>query len=412
MSTRRVVVTGMGMVSPLGNNTEDTWKAILNGDSGVSTIDTFETSDLGTRIAAQVKGFDPLQYIEAKETKRIAPFTQYALAATDEAIRQAQFLDHEFDADRVGVAVGSGIGGINTITDGTITAHKNGIKRVSPFFIPASIINIVAGHISMRYKFKGPNISIVTACTTGTHNIGHAFRMIKYGDADVMVAGGTEMATSRLTIAGFGACRALSKRNDEPTRASRPWDKGRDGFVFGEGAAVLMLEEYEYAKKRGAPILAELTGFGMSADAFHVTAPDPSGHGSYTAMKNAIKDGGLAPTDINYINAHATSTPAGDEVEVKAIKNLFGDHANSLPVSSTKSMIGHLLGAAGSIEAAFSILAIRDQVAPPTINLDEPDSGCDLNFVSSGPQEHTINHVLSNSLGFGGTNGAILFSKI
>ncbi|WP_131781671.1 beta-ketoacyl-ACP synthase II [Legionella gresilensis] len=412
MSKRRVVVTGMGMVTPLGLNVEDTWQGILAGKSGVAPVEGFDATDFPTKIWAKVKNFNIENYVPLKEARKMDMFTQYGLAAADEAIASSGLVIDEDLSLRAGVAVGAGIGGIETITNNQEKLMSGGPRRVSPFFIPAGIINMVAGQISIKYKLKGPNISVVTACTTGTHNIGLAGRMIAYGDADIMVCGGAEMTTTPLCLAGFSSVKALSKRNDEPEKASRPWDKDRDGFVMGEGAGVLVLEEYEHAKARGAKIYAELVGFGMSGDAFHITAPDDDADGASRAMLAAIQDANISPSEVNYINAHGTSTYLNDLNETKAVKKIFGDHAYKLAISSTKSMTGHLLGAAGSVEAIFSILAIRDQVAPPTINLEHPDEGCDLNYVPHKPQSMKIDYVLSNSLGFGGTNGTLLFKRL
>lgn len=410
--SRRVVVTGLGAVTPLGNTVPETWRAILAGKSGVGPITHFDATSLTTRISAEVKGFNPELALSAKEARKTDVFVQYATEAVRQAIEDSGVTIDESNEYRVGVAIGSGIGGLPWIEKNHSALLKGGPRKISPFFIPAAIINMAAGMPSMKFSLKGPNISIVTACTTGLHNIGHAARMIQHNDADVMVAGGTEMATSMLGIGGFASLKALSRRNDEPEKASRPWDKDRDGFVLGEGAAVVILEEYEHAKKRGATIYAELIGFGMSDDAYHMTAPDPEGTGFAMSMKNALDDAGLATTAIDYINAHGTSTPAADHVEALAIKKRFGDHAYKLAVSSTKSMTGHMLGAAGSVESIFSVLAIRDQIAPPTINLDNPDEDCDLNFVPHQAREMKINIVLSNSFGFGGTNGSLIFKKI
>ena len=409
---RRVDITGLGMVSPLGLNVETSWRGILEGKSGVGIVDTFDTTDFPSKLCANVKGFDPSEHFSVKALRKTDGFTQYGIVASREALADAGLDLEKEDPNRVGVAVGSGIGGIFTITQHNQKLIEQGPRKLSPFFIPAGIINMVAGQISMEFNCRGPNISIVTACTTGTHNIGHAARMIAYGDAEVILSGGSEMATTPLCLAGFAACRALSTRNDEPTKASRPWDKDRDGFVLGEGAGILILEEYEHAVNRGARIYAELKGFGMSADAYHITLPLPNGEGFVLSMMNALKDANMDPEQIDYINAHGTSTPAGDVVEAQAVRRAFKDHADKLAVSSTKSMIGHLLGAAGAVEAIFSILAMRDQVAPPTINLDNPSEGCDLNFVPHVAQPMKIDVVLSNSFGFGGTNGTLIFQKI
>lgn len=412
MNKRRVVVTGMGMLTPVGLNVQETWQNILAGVSGVALVDDFDTSDYTTKIWAKVKNFNIENHVPVKDARKMDVFTQYGIAAADEAMLDSGLIMDEALSRRTGVAVGAGIGGIQTITNNQDRLVAGGPRKVSPFFIPAGIINMVAGQISIKHQLKGPNISVVTACTTGTHNIGLAGRIIAYGDADVMICGGAEMTTTPLCLAGFSAVRSLSKRNDEPEKASRPWDKDRDGFVMGEGAGVLVLEEYEHAKARGAKIYAELVGFGMSGDAYHITSPDEDADGASRAMEAAIHDAGIDADQVDYINAHGTSTYLNDMNETKAIKRVFKDHAYDLAVSSTKSMTGHLLGAAGSVEAIFSILAIRDQVAPPTINLDNPDEGCDLNYVAHKPQKRTINYVLSNSLGFGGTNGSLIFKRI
>ncbi len=412
LSKRRVVVTGLGIVSPLGLNVEDTWKAILMGKSGVGPIDHFDATDISCRICSHVKNFDPLLYMTEKEARKKDIFIQYGIAAAVQAITDSGLTVTEENSDRIGFAIGSGIGGLPFIEKSTTILNESGPRRISPFFIPGAIINMIAGNLSIMYGMRGPNIAVVTACTTGTHNIGLAARTIAYGDADVMIAGGSEMATTKLGISGFAAMRALSTRNDEPEKASRPWDVDRDGFVLGDGAGVIVLESYEHAKQRGAHIYAELVGFGMSADAYHITTPHLEGRGAATSMLNAIADAGMKPEEVDYINAHGTSTPAGDELEVLAVKRSFGDHAYKMAVSSTKSMTGHLLGAAGSVEAIFSILAIRDQVAPPTINLDNPSEGCDLNFVPHHPQQMKIRAALSNSFGFGGTNGSLLFRQL
>lgn len=412
MTKRRVVVTGLGIVSPIGNSIESVWDALLKGKSGVTRIDHFDASRLNTKISAPVRDFDVSQAMSLKEARRSDLFVQFAAEATRQAIEDAAIDITEELSVRAGTAIGSGIGGLPWIEKNYKACEEGGPRKISPFFIPGAIINMAAGFISMRYHLKGPNISIVTACTTGTHNIGHAARIIAYGDADLMVAGGTEMSTSELCIGGFNAAKALSTRNDEPEKASRPWDKDRDGFVLGEGAGILILEEFEHAKKRNARIYAELIGFGMSSDAYHVTSPCPEGNGFTLSMKNALADAHIAAEAIDYINAHGTSTPAADPIEALAIKKAFGDYAYQLAVSSTKSMTGHLLGAAGAIEAIFSVLAIRDQVAPPTINLDNPDEGCDLNFVPHHSQPMKINTVLSNSFGFGGTNGSLIFRSV
>ncbi|STY29449.1 3-oxoacyl-ACP synthase [Legionella wadsworthii] len=412
LNKRRVVITGMGMLTPVGLNVEETWQNILAGKSGVVVADEFDANEYSTRIWAKVKDFNIENYVPLKDARKMDVFTQYGIAAADEAIRDSGLNIDANLANRIGVAVGAGIGGIQTISNNQDKLMAGGPRKVSPFFIPAGIINMVAGQISIRHQLKGPNISVVTACTTGTHNIGLAGRMISYGDADVMVCGGAEMTLTPLCLAGFSAVRSLSKRNDEPEKASRPFDKDRDGFVMGEGAGILVLEEYEHAKARGAKIYAELVGFGMSGDAYHITAPDEDADGAARAMEAAIHDAHIDPEQVDYINAHGTSTYLNDLNETKAIKRVFKQHAYDLAVSSTKSMTGHLLGAAGAVEAIFSILAIRDQIAPPTINLDNPDEGCDLNYVPHTPQKRNINYVLSNSLGFGGTNGSLLFKRV
>jgi 3-oxoacyl-[acyl-carrier-protein] synthase II len=411
LSARRVVVTGLGAITPLGLNVPDTWQHILSGRSGVRLVDSFDVTDFSTKIIGSVQGFQVENFIDSKDARKMDLFTQYGMVAADEAIRDSGLEVTEALSLRAGVAVGAGIGGIQTITNNQDRLVQGGPRKVSPFFIPAGIINMVAGQISIRHHLKGPNISVVTACTTGTHNIGLAARLIKYGDADVMVCGGSEMTCTPLGLAGFCAVRALSKRNDAPEKASRPFDRDRDGFVMGEGAGVLVIESYEHAVARGARIYAELVGFGMSADAFHMTAPDETADGASRSMETALADAHISPTAIDYINAHGTSTYLNDLNETKAIKRVFGDHAYQLCVSSTKSMTGHLLGAAGSVEAIFSILAIRDSIAPPTINLDNPDEGFDLNYVAHQAQKRNIEYALSNSLGFGGTNGSLIFKK-
>lgn len=412
MNKRRVVVTGMGMITPVGLNVKDTWRNIVAGVSGVTVVEDFDTAEYSTRIWAKVKNFNIENYTPIKEARKMDVFTQYGVAAADEAIRDSGLTIEGELQNRIGVAVGAGIGGIQTITNNEDKLLAGGPRKVSPFFIPAGIINMVAGQISIRHHLKGPNISVVTACTTGTHNIGLAARMVAYGDADVMVCGGSEMTLTPLCLAGFSAVRSLSKRNEEPEKASRPFDKDRDGFVMGEGAGILVLEEYEHAKARGAKIYAELVGFGMSGDAYHITAPDEDADGAARAMEAAIRDAQINPQQIDYINAHGTSTYLNDLNETKAIKRVFKAHAYDLAVSSTKSMTGHLLGAAGSVEAIISIMAIQDQIVPPTINLDNPDEECDLNYVPHESQKRVVDYVLSNSLGFGGTNGSLIFKRI
>lgn len=410
MTKRRVVVTGMGALSPVGSGVDAMWKAIVNGQSGVARIEHFDVEDLPVKICATVKDFGCDAIVSVKDQKKMDIFIKYALVAAEEAFKDSGLEITEANAKRVGVSIGSGIGGLPLIEKNHSAYMNFGARKISPFFIPSIIINLASGHVSMRYGAKGPNLATVTACTTGTHNIGLSMRTIQYGDADVMICGGTEMATYGLGIGGFAAMRALSTRNDEPAKASRPWDKDRDGFVLGDGAGVLILEEYEHAKKRGARIYAELIGFGMSADAYHMTMP--SGVGAEECMANTLIDAGINPDQVDYINAHGTSTPAGDEIEAQGVKHVFGDMAYRIPVSSTKSMTGHLLGAAGAIEAIISIKAIQDNIAPPTINLDNPSEGCDLNFVAHTAQQHEINIALSNSFGFGGTNGSLLFKAM
>lgn len=413
MSEQRVVITGLGMVTALGLSVQSTWNALLKSQSGVSMITTFDTADFPCRFSASIKEFDAEQFgINVKDAKKMDLFVQYGVAAAKEAIEDSGLELNTLDMNRIGVAVGSGIGGLYTIEKNHNAFLNGGPRKISPFFIPATVINMVAGQISIRYGFQGPNISVVSACTTGTHNIGEAARMIARGDVDIMLAGGSEMATTPMSLGGFAACRALSKRNDDPQAASRPWDKDRDGFVAGDGGGVLILESYEHAKKRNATIYAELIGYGVSADAYHITSPSPNGAGAAKAMTNAIKDAHIDPAQIDYINAHATSTLAGDECEAQAITTVLGAHAKQVAVSSTKSMTGHLLGAAGAVEAIFSILALRDQVAPPTINLDNPSEDCTLDFIPHVARSMKLNYVLSNSFGFGGTNGSLLFSKI
>jgi len=412
VSRRRVVVTGLGMVTPLGNTVESTWEGILAGRSGAGPIDKFDASPFTTTFSAALKDFTVEPYLSPKDARKMDPFIQYGMVAGVQAIEDSGLEITEENAPRIGAAIGAGIGGIGSIEDGTHLIDTKGPRRLSPFFVPGAIINMIAGNLSIRYGFKGPNISVVTACTTGTHNIGLAARMIQHGEADAMIAGGSEMACTPVGLGGFAAARALSTRNDDPQAASRPWDKDRDGFVLGDGGGVLVLEEYEMAKARGAKIYAELVGFGMSGDAYHMTSPPENGEGAAMAMQNAINDAKIDTASINYINAHGTSTPAGDIAECKAVKTVMEGDVDQVAVSSTKSMIGHLLGAAGSVEAIFSVLAIRDQVAPPTINLDNPDEGCDINLVPHTAQERSIDAVLSNSFGFGGTNGSLLFRKI
>lgn len=405
-------MTGMGMVTPLGNDVDSTWSAILRGDSGIATAELFDVSPYSTRFGGFVKGFDVSRYLAPKDTRKMDLFIQYGMAAGIQAVEDSGLEVTEENSARIGAAIGSGIGGIGSIEQNCNLLEAKGPRRISPFFVPGTIVNMIAGNLSIKYGMRGPNISVTTACTTGTHNIGIAARTIAYGDADAMIAGGAEMPYTPLGLGGFTAARALSTRNDDPQAASRPWDRDRDGFVLSCGAGMLMLEEYEFAKSRGATIYAELAGFGMSGDAHHMTLPPEDGSGAAASMRNAISDAHLNPDQIDYINAHGTSTPAGDVAESKAVEAVFGDAAYSLAMSSTKSMIGHLLGASGSVEAIFSILAIRDQVAPPTINLDNPDERCHLNYVPHTAQQMPINYTLSNSFGFGGTNGSLVFGKV
>lgn len=411
-NNRRVVVTGLGAVTPLGNTVSETWNAILNGKSGIDITKRFDTADQKVHISGEVKNFDPYLALSPKEVRNFDTFVQYGTEASRQAMEDAALIPQQYNAYRAGVAIGSGIGGLPFIEKNYHALLQGGPRKISPFFIPGAITNMVSGLVSMKHTLKGPNISIVTACTTGAHNIGMAARIIQGNDADIMVAGGAEMATSPLGIGGFSAVRALSKRNNDPQKACRPWDKDRDGFVLGEGAGVLVLEEYKHARQRGAAIYAELTGFGMSTDAYHITSPDPSGTGFCICMSNALKNAGIKAESVDYINAHATSTKAADRVESMAIQKIFGDYAQKLAVSSTKSMTAHMLGAAGSVEAIFSVLAIRDNVAPPTINLDHPDDGCDLNYVPHNACKMKIEAALSNSFGFGGTNASLVFQCV
>ncbi len=408
---RRVVVTGVGLVSPLGVGTEPTWEAMLAGRSGVGPITAFDASAFTTRIAGEVKGFEPQRWIERKELKKTGRFIQFAIAAADFALRDSRLEVTAESGDRVGVFIGSGVGGFEVIEREFETLLAHGPKRLSPFFIPATIINLAAGFVSIRVGAKGPNSATATACTSGAHAIGDSFRIIQRGEADVMLCGGTEAPVCRMGVGGFTAMRALSTRNDEPERASRPWDKTRDGFVVGEGAGILVLEALETALARGAPILAEITGYGMSGDAFHITAPSEDGDGACRVMTSALRDAGLVPSQIDYVNAHGTSTLVGDAVETLALKKCFGDHAYKLAVSSTKSMTGHLLGGAGGFEAGVTVLAIRDQIAPPTINYEVPDPACDLDYVPNRARPMRIDYAVSNSFGFGGTNGCLIFKR-
>lgn len=407
---RRVVVTGLGCISPIGNSIASAWDAAKAGQSGIATITKFDATPFSTHFAGEVKGFNVEEYIPAKEARSMDTFIHFGIAAGVQAFQDSGLVVTEENAERIGVIVGSGIGGLPMIEETKEVLTERGPRRISPFFVPASIINMISGHLSIRYGLKGPNLSLVTACTTGLHCIGSAARMIEYGDADVVVAGGAESTISPLGVGGFAAARALSSRNDDPATASRPWDKDRDGFVLGEGAGVMVLEEYEHAKARGAKIYAEVLGFGMSGDAYHITSP--SMDGPRRSMVNALKDAGLSASDIQYLNAHGTSTPLGDKNETEAIKAAFGDHAAKLAISSTKSMTGHLLGGAGGLESVFTVLAVHHQIAPPTINLHNPDPECDLDYVPNVAREMKIDYAMKNSFGFGGTNGTLIFGKV
>lgn len=408
---RRVVVTGVGLVACVGNNVEECWQALLAGKSGIGRITLFDPSAFDCQIAGEVKNFDPAQWVEKKEIKKLARFMQFAIAAADEAVASSRFKITPENAEQIGVYIGSGIGGFEVIEREHEKYLKGGPGKISPFFIPATIVNLASGHVSIRTGAKGPNSATATACTTSAHSIGDSFRLIQHGYADAMICGGAEAAITPMGIGGFAAMRALSTRNDAPAEASRPWDKDRDGFVEGEGAGILILEELEHAISRGAPILAEIVGYGMSGDAFHITAPSEDGDGPFRVMKNALKDAKLEPEAIDYINAHGTSTPLGDRMETQAIKRAFGDHAKKLAVSSTKSMTGHLLGGAGGLEAGITVLAIRDQIVPPTINMHEPGEGCDLDYVPNQARKLKMEYALSNSFGFGGTNGSLIFKR-
>ncbi len=411
MSKRRVVITGLGILSPLGNDLESSWAGIKAGRSGIGPITHFDVSTFPTRIAGEVKDFDPATFISPKDIKKMDPFVHYGVAAGLMAIKDAGLTIAGEDAERIGIAVGAGIGGLSGIEDATLKYANGGVRKISPFYVPSTIINMVSGQLSIMTGAKGPNIAAVTACTTATHNIGLAYRMIQYGEADVMVCGGSEYATTPTAVGGFCAMKALSTRNDDPARASRPWDAGRDGFVMGDGAGVLVIEEYERAKARGAHIYAEVIGFGMSGDAYHMTAPSESGEGAARCMVNAMRDAGINASDIGYINAHGTSTPAGDLAETMAVKAALGDAAKTVMVSSTKSMTGHLLGAAGGVEAVFSAMALKEGVIPPTINLDNPSEGCDLDYVPHTARDVQVDIAMSNSFGFGGTNGTLVFRR-
>jgi 3-oxoacyl-[acyl-carrier-protein] synthase II len=408
---RRVVVTGLGLICAVGNTTEEAWRNLLAGKSGVARVTHFDVSNFACQIAAEVKGFDPLKFIEKKEIKKMGRFIHFALASADEAMKMAGLEVTSELSTRVGVHIGSGIGGFDVIEREHSALLNGGPRRISPFFIPAAIVNLAAGHVSIRFKAKGPNEATCTACTSSAHSVGDAFKIIARGDADVMIAGGTEAAITPMGVGGFAAMRALSTRNDQPERASRPWDKDRDGFVIGEGAGTLILEEMEFAKARGAKILAEVVGYGMSGDAFHITQPAENGDGAYRVMLNTLKDAGVKPEQVGYVNAHGTSTDIGDKLETVAIKRAFGDHAKKIAVSSTKSMTGHLLGGAGGLEAGITVLALRDQILPPTINLENPDPECDLDYVPNQARKVQMEYAMSNSFGFGGTNGALLFRR-
>ncbi|WP_394243450.1 beta-ketoacyl-ACP synthase II [Vibrio astriarenae] len=413
MSKRRVVVTGMGMLSPVGNTVESSWKALLEGQSGIVNIEHFDTENFATRFAGLVKDFDCTEYMSKKDARKMDLFIQYGIAAGIQALDDSGLEVNEDNAHRVGVAIGSGIGGLDLIETAHTALVEKGPRKVSPFFVPSTIVNMVAGNLSIMRGLRGPNIAIATACTTGLHNIGHAARMIAYGDAEAMVCGGSEKASTPLGMAGFGAAKALSTRNDEPQKASRPWDKERDGFVLGDGAGVMVLEEYEHAKARGAKIYAELVGFGMSGDAYHMTSPSEDGSGGALAMEAAMRDAGIEGTQVGYVNAHGTSTPAGDVAEIKGIKRALGEEGSKqVLVSSTKSMTGHLLGAAGSAEAIITVMSLVDQKVPPTINLDNPEEGLDIDLVPHVARDVNIEYALCNSFGFGGTNGSLIFKKI
>ena len=412
MSKRRVVITGLGVLSAVGLNVEENWENILAGKSGIDYITKFDTEPFAVKFGGELKGFDVTEYIKPKEAKKMDPFIHYGIAAGAQAIRDSGLEITDENAPRIGVSMGSGIGGIGSIEAQHGTMLKSGPRRVSPFFVPSSIVNMISGNLSIMFGLKGPNMAIATACATGTHSIGDAARMIQYGDVDVMVAGGAEYATTELGLAGFAAARALSTRNDDPQKASRPWDQDRDGFVLADGAGAVVLEEYEHAKARGATIYAEVLGFGMSGDAYHMTLPAAGGEGAGRCMQTALNNANVAPSQIDYINAHGTSTPAGDLCETSAVKTVFGDHAYKLAMSSTKSMTGHALGAAGAMEAVFTALAIHHQVLPPTINLENPQEGCDLDYVAGGSRAAKIDYALSNSFGFGGTNATIVLGKV
>ncbi|HNU66777.1 MAG TPA: beta-ketoacyl-ACP synthase II [Methylotenera sp.] len=410
MSKRRVVVTGLGVISPVGNGVQTAWKNLIAGKSGITNITKFDTSAFASTVAGEVKDFNVEDYLSAKDARRMDTFIQYGLAAGIEAFKDSGIEVTEENAERIGVSIGSGIGGMQFIEDTDVLYHESGPRKISPFFIPGTIINMISGNLSIMFGLKGPNVAIVTACTTGTHSIGDASRMIEYGDADVMIAGGAEAAITQLSVGGFAAARALSTRNDDPATASRPWDKDRDGFVIGEGAGVMVLEEYEHAKKRGAKIYAELSGYGMSADAYHMTAPNMDG--PRRSMRNAMQNAGINPDAVQFVNAHGTSTPLGDANETNAIKAAFGEHAYNLVVNSTKSMTGHLLGGAGGLESVFTVLSIHHQISPPTINIFNQDPECDLDFCANTARDLKIEYALKNNFGFGGTNGSLVFKKV
>ena len=411
MNYRRVVVTGLGIVSPIGYGVKENWENITAGKSGIGPITLFDTSGFSVTIAGEVDSFDPTDFLPEKDARRMDRFIQFSMVAGNEAIRNSGLEISEENADLIGVYIGAGIGGVTTIEATTTKFNETGARRISPFYIPMSIVNMAAGNISINHGLRGPNLAVTTACSTGTHAIGDAARLIQFGDADAMIAGGTEAAITPTSVGGFASAKALSRRNSDPGAASRPWDLGRDGFVMGEGAGVLVLEELEFAKKRGARIYAELTGFGMSGDAYHITSPAPGGNGAKRCMMSALKNGNINPDEIDYINAHGTSTPQGDIAETLAVKEVFGSRSYDLALSSSKSMVGHLLGAAGGVEAVYTVLSIYNQVAPPTINLDDPDPECDLDYISDGAREMKIRNAISNSFGFGGTNGTVAFRK-
>jgi 3-oxoacyl-[acyl-carrier-protein] synthase II len=412
MSKRRVVITGLGILSPVGNDLASSWDGIVNGRSGIGPITHFDASAFPTRIAGEVKGFDPSIWVAAKDIKKMDPFVHYGVAAAMMAIQDAGLVIDEANAEMIGVAIGAGIGGLKGIEETTLKYHEGGPRKISPFYVPSTIINMIAGQVSIMTGAKGPNIAAVTACTTSTHNIGLAMRMIQYGEADAMIAGGAEYATTPTSVGGFCSMKALSTRNDDPEKASRPWDSGRDGFVMGDGAGIVVIEEYERAKARGARIYCELAGFGMSGDAYHMTAPSENGDGAARCMRNAMRDAGLDASAIGYVNAHGTSTPAGDLAETMALKSALGEHAYKTMVSSTKSMTGHLLGAAGGIEAVFSAMALHTGIIPPTINLEHPSEGCDLDYVPNIARQQQVDIAMSNSFGFGGTNGTLIFKRV